>query len=102
MSTTRAANTDAFVLRCQAWAQRLRERPIVCPTGSALYRENLLRDAHEQAVRELAEMAAADALDLLPKWRELGSRLARLDADLRHARECENGWPGDEIEGIPA
>lgn len=91
--------SDAFVIRCQAWAKRLRERPIVCPEGSAFLREHLLREAHERFVRELSEMAAADPLDLLPKWREFGRQLARLDADLRHARDCESGWPADEFEG---
>ncbi|PPJ24151.1 hypothetical protein C5E45_28305 [Nocardia nova] len=101
MTTAHTANSDAFVLHCKAWAKRLKERPIVCPTGSAFYREQLLREAHENALRVLGEMGAVDALDLLPKWREMGRLLARLDADLRHARECENRWPA-ELEGSEA
>ncbi len=93
---------EDFAARSKAWAERLKAHPIVCPTGSAHYREQLLREAHENALRILGEMGYADALDLLPKWREMGSLLAKLDADVRHARDCESGWPANESLGETA
>lgn len=87
---------DAFRRRSAAWAARIAERPITCPSGSALYREQLLRDLAERALADLNENTTADAaLDLLPRWRKWGRLLAQLDADLRHAIECEGGLTND-------